>query len=121
MSLYALVPLQLDTDTDRDLVRAAGSAAPARHATALRWLRRGIRLFREQGWGACGTPRVAEPVRMMMLVLDSDDAAAVDEIRAVAEGGDDLQAVLHSLLWNGSMFDEASLPADADFLAFAAE
>lgn len=121
MTVHALLPFHLNSDADRDLQYAAGNASTARQAMALRWIRRGIALYREQGWGTSGAARLDEPVRTMMLPLTQSDVAAIDEIRAVAEGGDDLQAVLHSLLWNGSLFDYTPKLSEDELLAYAAE
>ncbi len=88
---------------------------------AIRWIRRGLDLYREQGWGAWGGARGDEKVRTMMLPLTTQETAVIDEIRAVAEGGDDLQTVLNSLLWNGSLFDYTPRMSEDELLAFAAE
>jgi hypothetical protein len=121
MTVHVLLPLHLNSDADRDLHGAAGSSSASRQAMARRWVRRGIQLYRERGWGVSGAPTLDEPVRTMLLPLTTDETAAIDEIRAVAEGGDELQAVLHSLLWNGSLFEYEPAMSDAELMAFAAE
>jgi hypothetical protein len=121
MTGHVLVPLQLDPEADRDLSQAAGSSSVARREMALRWIRRGIRLHEEDGWGAAGAARVGELGRMMMLPLTAAEAASVECVRAIAEGGDDLQAVLASLMWNGSLFEYQPTIAAEALMAFAAE
>ncbi|GIL39896.1 hypothetical protein [Roseiterribacter gracilis] len=121
MSVHVLLPFHLNQDADRDLQFAAGLSSSARQAMALRWIRRGLDLYREQGWGAYGAARLDDKVRTMLLPLTAQESAVIDEIRAIAEGGDDLQAVLHSLLWNGSLFDYTPKMSEDELMAFAAE
>jgi hypothetical protein len=121
VTVHVLLPFHLNEDADRDLAFAAGLSSAARQAMALRWIRRGLDLYREQGWGAYGAPRIDDKVRTMLLPLTSAETAVIDEIRAIAEGGDDLQSVLHSLLWNGSLFDYAPAMSDTEWMACAAE
>ncbi|MDB5364791.1 MAG: hypothetical protein JWM77_718 [Rhodospirillales bacterium] len=121
MTVHVLLPFHLNFEADRDLQQAAGPSSASRQAMACRWLRRGIQLYREQGWGASGAAALDPPVRTMLLPLTTDETAVIDEIRTIAEGGDELQAVLHSLLWNGSLFEYEPAMSDLELMAFAAE
>lgn len=100
----ALVKLELDKDSAKDLVKASGLSSRAQAETALAWIRHGFQLRVEKGWGTYGTPRKDEPVRTLLLDLTSEDIAALELARADAKHGDDLRAVLLELMYNGSLW-----------------
>ncbi|GIL40674.1 hypothetical protein [Roseiterribacter gracilis] len=101
----ALVKLELDKDSAKDLVKAAGMSSRAQAETALTWIRRGFRLRVEKGWGTNGVARNDEPVRTLMLELTSDDIVELDRARAEGAHGSDQRAVLLELMYNGSLWE----------------